>query len=167
MAIDAQAATVFAVSDASVLYRIDPTTGAATAIGDGINSPVTDPGIGFEIRLRSNGARIAVAIGENLAVDLATGTVGIDPAAEEPGADAPFTQLEATAAPRIVALALLVGPTDAQELYGIDSLAGTLVLIPSPTDGVVQTVGPLGITVTDGASFDIGPNGEALLVVPG
>ena len=51
--------------------------------------------------------------------------------------------------------------------FGIDSVAGTLVKIESFEPGVVRTMGPLGISVTDGASFDIGPDGTALLVVPG
>ena len=41
------------------------------------------------------------------------------------------------------------------------------MVIDDTATGVVRTIGPLGIGVTDGASFDIGPDGTALLVVPG
>ena len=36
-----------------------------------------------------------------------------------------------------------------------------------PDDGVLTTVGPLGVGVTDGASFDISAAGAALLASPG
>ena len=44
---------------------------------------------------------------------------------------------------------------------------GTLVIVERFEPASLRTMGPLGISVTDGASFDIGPDGTALLVVPG
>jgi len=169
VAIDGRAAdgSVLAVSDASVLYALDPTTGTATAIGDGINPPVTDPGVGMDIDPATDRVRLSVATGENLRVDPTTGTVEVDPATEQPVVDANFFLPETASRPRVVALAGVAGPDGATLLYGIDSLAATLVSVDSPNEGLLRTVGPLGITVTDGASFDIASNDDALLVVPG
>ncbi|MGH9271968.1 MAG: DUF4394 domain-containing protein, partial [Ilumatobacteraceae bacterium] len=174
VAIDAPAddPAVYAVSDASILYRIDPATGAATSVGDGINPPLTDPGIGFEVDPETSGARIAVSTGENLRLDLTTGSVALDPASEQPVVDGPFSEPGTDAGLRLVALAETITPADGRELYAIDAVAGTLVLVESPREGLVRTIGPLGISVTDGASFDIDayaaqPLRTALLVVPG
>ena len=47
-------------------------------------------------------------------------------------------------------------------------LVGAFELLEAPPDrGVLTTLGPLDVTVTDGASFDIAASGEALLASPG
>jgi hypothetical protein len=161
------AGSLLAVSDASVLYTIDLATGEATPVGDGINPPLTDPGIGMDVDAATDRVRLSSASGDNLRVDPTAGTVDVDPATEEPIVDAPFSQLEAPTPPRVVALASRQAAGGATELFGIDAQAGALVLAPSPDVGVVRAVGSLGIEVTDGASLDIGPDGTALLVVPG
>ena len=53
------------------------------------------------------------------------------------------------------------------ELYGVDAATGNLVHQSPPDAGLLTTVGPLGIVLTDGASFDISPDGQALIAVPG
>ncbi len=157
--------TLLAVSDASVLYVIDPISGEATSIGGGINPPLVDPGVGMVVDTVTDRVRLTGPNGANLGVDPATGTVRVDPVTEEPVSDGVLIELAAGAPANIVALAET--PADGGLEFGIDSVAGTLVKIESFEQGVVRTMGPLGISVTDGASFDIGPDGTALLVVPG
>ena len=104
---------LLAVSDASVLYVIDPISGEATTVGGGINPPLTDPGVGIETQ--SGVVQLAVATGQQFRVDAATGTVEVDAATEEPvvgaslayGADDPNT----ATTPRVIALANRRRPT--------------------------------------------------------
>ena len=51
LAIDVRPAdgTIVAVSDASVVYTIDPETGVATPVGDAIDPPIEDPGFGLDV----------------------------------------------------------------------------------------------------------------------
>lgn len=168
VAIDGRPAdgSLLAVSDASVLYVIDPISGEATTVGGGINPPVLDPGIGMVVDETTDRVRLAGPNGGNLGVDPATGTVEVDAATEEPVVSGVFVELATGAPPSIVALAATPAADGGLE-FGIDAVAGTLVKVESFEPGVARTMGPLGITVTDGASFDIGPDGTALLVVPG
>ncbi|MET0910301.1 MAG: DUF4394 domain-containing protein [Ilumatobacteraceae bacterium] len=162
--VDLEDGTLYALSDAAVLYSIEPTTGVATAIGTGLGEPLADPGFGFDVDPTTALLRVEVATGEHLLVVSATGTVDADaetvigqPVSYDPADES------AAIAPRIVALAF----TANGELYGVDAATGNLVRQDPPDAGVLTTVGPLGVDLTDGASFDISPTGQALLAVPG
>ncbi|MET0458914.1 MAG: DUF4394 domain-containing protein, partial [Ilumatobacteraceae bacterium] len=166
LAIDVDLAdgTLYALSDAAVLYTVDPASGTATAVGTGLGEPLADPGFGFDVDPTTALLRVEVATGEHLLVVAATGTVDADaesvigqPIAYDP-ADA-----GAGTTPRVVALAF----TANGELYAVDAATGSLVHQDPPDAGVLTTVGPLGVDLTDGASFDISPTGQALLAVPG
>ena len=149
---------LFALSDASVLYTIDPTSGVATAIGTGTDPPVGDPGFGFDFDPAGDPIRVDVATGQNLSVDPATGTATVN-------GDLTFAQGDANAAatPRVVAAAY----SSAADLFVVDVATGSLARQAPPDDGTLTTIGALGVDVTDGASFDIGASGEALLASPG
>ncbi len=49
----------------------------------------------------------------------------------------------------------------------IDAATGSLARQAPADRGVLTTIGPLDVSVTDGASFDIATSGEALLASPG
>ena len=149
LAIDVRPAdgALVAVSDASVVYTIDPATGVATPGGDAIDPPIEDPGFGLDVNPEVDRLRLAVATGQNLRVDPTSGAVDVD----EPLA------YEGDGGGRIVAVAYtnpVAGATETQ-LYAIDAASGSLVLVDAPNDGTMRPVGPLGISVTEGASFDI------------
>ena len=63
---------LLAISDAGALYVIDPPTGAASAIGDGIGA-LADPGVGFDVDPTTGSVRVVVATGEQVLLDAATG----------------------------------------------------------------------------------------------
>lgn len=50
--------------------------------------------------------------------------------------------------------------TQATALYNIDAAAGVLVMQAPPNDGVLNTVGPLGMSVTGPVGFNIVADGE-------
>ena len=147
-----------ALSDASVLYTIDPDSAAATAIGSALTPPVQDPGFGFDVDPVGGRIRVDVATGQNLSVDPTTGEATADAKlAYEPG------DPNAPAMPRIVAAAY--APDG--DLFTVDVATGVLARQAPPATGRLATIGPLGVTLTDGASFDIAGSGEALLASPG
>jgi uncharacterized surface protein with fasciclin (FAS1) repeats len=160
LAIDIRPANgqLVAVSDASVLYTIDPATGVASAIGPAIDPPIADPGFGFDLDPATDSIRIAVATGQNLSVDPATGAAAaLGDLAYEQG------DTNAAAMPRVVAAAY----SPAADLFVVDVATGSLARQAPPDQGTLTTVGPLGVDVTDGASLDITDSGEALLASPG
>lgn len=162
--VDLEAGTLYALSDAAVLYTIEPTTGAATAVGTGLGEPLVDPGFGFDVDPTTGLVRVEVATGEHLLVVPSTGTVD-DDAESVIGQPVSYDPADASAAvaPRVVALAF----TANGELYGVDAETGNLVHQSPPDAGLLTTVGPLGIVLTDGTSFDISPESRALIAVPG
>jgi len=136
---------LFALGATGGVFRLDPATGTTTLVAE---IAVDDPGVGLDVAADGT-LEIVVATGARFAVDPDSGDVTELPA---PSAD------EAPA--RIVAIA-----HDATARYGIDAAADELVTIAD--DGTVDTVGPLGLDATDGASLDIGPDGVAVLANPG
>ena len=52
------------------------------------------------------------------------------------------------------------------ELYVIDSGLDVLALQEPPNDGVLNTVGPLGVDATGWSSLDVAPSGEAFALIP-
>ena len=149
---------LFAFSDASVLYAIDPATGVATAVGPATDPSVADPGFGFDVDPATDRVRIDVATSQNLSVDSATGAATAhDDLAYGQG------DTNAAATPRVVAAAY----SPAAELFVVDGATGSLARQAPPDDGTLTTIGPLGVDITDGASFDIAASGEALLASPG
>jgi hypothetical protein len=136
---------LFAIGDSGVIVRIDPATGATTPVAE---IALDDPGVGLDVTA-AGALEVVVATGAWYAVDVDTGAVTDLPA---------LTADEAP--PRVVAVAH--GP---RGRIGIDAAADELVTIGD--DGRIDTVGPLGLDVTDGASLDVGPDGIAVLANPG
>jgi uncharacterized surface protein with fasciclin (FAS1) repeats len=149
---------LFALSDASVLYSLDPATGVATAVGSAFDPPVADPGFGFDVDPATDQIRIDVATSQNLSVDPATGAATAHDDLAYGRADT-----NAAATPRVVAAAYSLEA----DLFVVDVASGSLARQAPPDDGTLTTMGPLGVDVTDGASFDIAASGEALLASPG
>jgi uncharacterized surface protein with fasciclin (FAS1) repeats len=149
---------IVALSDASVVYAIDPDSGAATAVGDAFEPPLSDPGFGFDVDPKTDQIRIAVATGQNLTADPRTGAATAHDDVAYAGTDA-----NAGVSPRVVGAAY----TAAADLYVIDAASGSLARQAPADRGELTTIGPLDVAVTDGASFDIATSGEALLASPG
>jgi hypothetical protein len=146
----------FTVNDASQgqLYRINPITGVATAVG----TPIADASLtlsktaayGFDFNPAADRIRIVNSDGENLRVNPINGALA--------DVDSDLTAgsvIHGSAYDRNFA-----GPT-ATTLFGIDINTDQLVLqgsvngtANSPDSGVITTVGPLGVNAVS-ASFDI------------
>ncbi|MCG6122472.1 MAG: DUF4394 domain-containing protein [Microvirga sp.] len=138
------------VSDGSVV-TIDVSTGAATMkstlqtmLADGVIATV-------DFNPAADRLRIMGSDGTSLRVNVDSGEVTTDGSHAYAAGDA-----AAEATPMVVAGAYTnsVGRPESTELFNIDADAGALVLQAPPNDGVLNTVGPLGVDAQTFA-FDI------------
>ncbi|NJR64877.1 MAG: DUF4394 domain-containing protein [Leptolyngbyaceae cyanobacterium CRU_2_3] len=163
---------LYGITDTNHIYVIDPTTGAATlkstlnlgfAGGEmsGVDfNPVPD-------RLRLVGDN-----DQNYRSNVDTGMVAdFDPKTDGLQTDRNLTYGEgdahAGADPHITAVAYtnsffgppspqdVTPPTRTTQLFGIDAELDVLVLQAPPNDGVLKTVGPLGVDFCETGGFDI------------
>jgi hypothetical protein len=146
------------------LYKIDPTTAVATAVGAPFSTTLNGFTFGFDFDPVRDLVRITSDANENLRVSPVTGAlISNDPI------------LTPTTA-NVVGIAYdrnFAGAT-VTTLYGYDTTTNRLVTVgsvngspASPNAGVVMTVGASGFTVTAGSEgnlgFDIDANGGAYL----
>jgi hypothetical protein len=147
--------SLLAVSDQSGVYRIDPATGTATAVGPGLDPGVDDLGVAADVGPDGR-LRVIVATGLDVTVEPGTGEIvarGPAPsfAPGDPNAGTP---------PRLLAVA--------STPHGVLAVEGTTAsLARLDADGRLTTLGPLGTGLTDGAGLDATPDGTLYLTIPG
>lgn len=146
--------SVYGVGSTGRVYRVDTGSGQATPLGGG--AVLQGEAFGVDFNPAADRIRVHGSQGLNLRLDPNTGGLaGIDaPLAFVPGDPGAFSS------PRVVGTAYTnstSGATGATPtaLYGIDSNRDALVVLPSPNNGQVVTVGPLGVNSSDEAGFDI------------
>lgn len=142
------------ITDGSQIVIIDPLSGVAEPVAP-LDPGVDDLGVGLDVDAEGT-ARFVVATGLAAVVDLVTGAI-IETSA--PPAFEAADPNEASPA-RVVAIASFGGV-----VYAVEAVTGTLTRLGG--DGTLATIGPLGVTLTDGAGLDIADDGTALLTVPG
>ncbi|KQP35904.1 DNA polymerase I [Pseudorhodoferax sp. Leaf274] len=158
---------LYGLGSSGTLYTLDPSTGVATrksalvaAAGD--DAPFTAlSGTQFAVDFNPAADRLRVVsdTGQNLRIDVDTGAATTD------GAITPATTSVSAAA-----YTNSFAGTVATQLYGLDVVAGRLVLQDPPNNGVVSAGVPLGITAETANGFDIDPRtnvGYAALRVGG
>jgi len=146
---------LYALARSGALYRIDVTTGAATALGvlsadasDASDAYVALDGERFGVDFNPVVDRLRVVsdTGQNLRINVDTAKVSTD-AALNPGA------------PRVTASAYsnAFGAACRTRLYGIDAASGQMVLQDPPNDGKLTAIGSLGVSGSLGgdAAFDV------------
>ena len=176
VAIDVRPATgrLYGVTDAGRLYVLRPRTGAATRVTPNPFGPSMQGhtlGVDFNPvvdRLRVVSARRR----ENFRVDPRTGRlVDGDPALAGAQRDRDLAydanDPAAGSAPRVTAIAYTNsrrGATQTQ-LFGIDAARDALVLQAPPDQGVLRTVGRIGMNVGGPAGLDVASDGSAWAAV--
>jgi hypothetical protein len=154
--------TLYGLGSGSRLYTINIAAGVATVVGDGMafTPAVTGQAHGFDFNPVPDKIRVHTDVDQNLRLDPITGKVTmLDGTLAFAAAD-----VNAGQSPNIVATAYTNNVTPAPAttmLYGIDSTRNLLVRLPTPNDGMVETVGALGIDVDQVAGFDISRLGVA------
>jgi hypothetical protein len=147
---------LYGLTDGSDVYRIDPATGKCVLVST-LTTPF-DGGVrsGIDFNPQADRLRLVSSEGRNLRVNVDLGATAVDTAiayaAGDPGAGS---------RPRITAAAYTNAVAGAPEtkLLEIDAGRDVLVVQDPPNDGVLRTVGPLGVDFGPTGGFDIVTDG--------
>jgi hypothetical protein len=146
---------LYGLGSTSRLYRLDPTTGAATQIGSAGAFTLSGTAFGFDFNPTVDRIRVVSNNGQNLRLNPNDGTLtSIDtPLAYAAG------DVNAGATPRVVGSAYtnnFAGATTTT-LFAIDANLDILATQSPPNAGTMNTVGALGFNTSDLVGFDISP----------
>ncbi len=143
--------SVVGLTGGGVVYKIDPATAAATAVGEAIDPALESTAFGFDFNPTVDRIRVGASTGQNLRLNPDTGTIGTNPDTGAPTIDGKLAfadgDANAGAAPKAVGAAYtnsVAGATRTQ-LYVVDAATGSLALQMPPNDGILNTVGSLGV----------------------
>lgn len=156
---------LFAISDASRMYVINPATGAATAVGGGFTPALDGSSFGIDFNPTVDRIRFVSNSGQNLRLNPNNGGVAAtDAALAYAAADA-----NAGATPNIVASAYTNNfpGGSGTTLYNIDASLNVLVSQVPPNNGTLNTIGSLGVDVGANTGFDILGNSIAYAAING
>lgn len=159
-------ARLYALGSTSRVYTLDTLTGAATVVGTTPFTPVLNGEFfGFDFNPVPNRIRVHSNLAQNLRLvpRLGGGTDGSTAAIDGTLAYAPG-DAGAGLTPSIGGTAYTnsVAGATTTVLFAIDYARDVLTMLPSPNDGVMTTVGSLGVNTTGQVGFDIaGNNGTA------
>jgi len=152
---------LYALGSTSRIYVINSATGVATVVGTAgpFTPALSGTRFGFDFNPAVDRIRIVSNTGQNFRVNPDTGvTAGTDTALAYAIGDAGEGSIPGVAA---------AGYTNsdspaplATTLYDIDSRRDVLVIQNPPNNGTLNTVGALGINVTEVAGFDIAGSNE-------
>jgi len=143
---------VYGLTDGNDLYRLDPESGRATRVS-ALTVPFDgDARSGMDFNPQADRLRLVSRDGQNLRVHVALGAAAVDGALRwadgDPGG---------RSRPRITAAAYTrnVATAPDTKLFDIDGERDVLALQDPPNDGVLATVGPLGVDFGPTGGFDI------------
>lgn len=156
LGIDFRPATgqLYGLGSTSRIYRIDKTTGAATAVGAPFTPALSGTDFGFDFNPTVDRIRIVSNTGQNLRANPNDGTV-INDGAINPG----------TFQPTAAAYTNSFGGATTTMLYDIDAATDQLLLQNPANAGTITVVGPLGADFMAVNGFDIfAGNGTAYAV---
>ena len=148
---------IYAIANNGVIYTIDPKSGQSKRVSK--LSEAWKAGVTTTIDFNPVADRLRVmgSHGVSVRVNPEDGKVTIDGGHKYKDGDA-----NAGKTPKIIAGAYTnskKGAT-ATTLYNIDAATGALVTQAPPNDGVLNTVGPLGITLAEPVAFNIVADGD-------
>ncbi len=148
---------LYGVAGDGTIVTIDPKSGQATMKSK--MSEMLKPGVGASVDFNPAADRLRVmgSDGTSLRVNVDDGKATVDGSHKYKDGDA-----NAGKAPKVVAGAYTNSwkGTKATALYNIDAATGALVMQAPPNDGVLNTVGSLGMPVSGPVAFNIVSTGE-------
>jgi hypothetical protein len=162
---------LYGVGTASRLYSIDPRTGRATAItADLFDIFLRGRSVGFDFNPVADQIRLVTEDDQNLRINPDSGQV-IDadpgPGDTQPDRDLSYRAGDVAGGPGDNPSVTGVAYTNSRpgaagtQLYGLDTVTNSLVAQEPPDDGLLRTIGPLGVDVADPTGFDIARDGQA------
>jgi hypothetical protein len=143
---------LYGVSDANDVYAIDRAAGTATAVSTLTIAFDGGARSGVDFNPQADRLRLVAAGGQNLRVNVDLGATAVDGPLRYAATDA-----NAGKRPAIAAAAYTSSVADAPstKLFDVDSELDVLALQDPPNDGVLVTIGPLGVDFGPLAGFDI------------
>ncbi|MBD2025235.1 DUF4394 domain-containing protein [Leptolyngbya sp. FACHB-711] len=152
---------LFGLGSSSRLYRIDPATGAATAVNaQPFEVPLSGSSFGFDFNPSVDRIRVVSDAGQNLRLVPDTGTV-VDSNPNLPGVQADSnlngatTSIETTAYTDNFFGVAPITPPAATTQYTINTVTDQLFIQNPPNAGTQTLVGPLGVDFSLNTGFDI------------
>jgi hypothetical protein len=149
MSIDFRPGTgqLYGVSNASKLYIINETTGAATQVGTTAFTPIINGGnVSIDFNPTADRIRLVTDAGQNLRLNPETGAVV--------GTDNPINGVAGAFITGVAYTNSKAGATST-ELYDIDVTTKKLYKQNTPNSGTLQEVGSIGVDFTGPAPLDI------------
>lgn len=150
---------LYGVTTASEVYTIDPESGATELVST-LTRPFDGEGrSGVDFTPLADRLRLLSHDGQNLRINVDVGATAIDgPLVYAPGDPSHGERPEIAA----TAYTKNLPGTPATEMFDIDSGLDLLVRQEPPNDGILYTVGPLGVDFPTRAGFEIisGPGGR-------
>ena len=157
--------TLIGVGSSNRIYSVSTTTGAATALNPNAFTPTLNgSAFGVDFNPTVNRIRVHSDAEQNLRLNQETGVVVDFNATVEgiqPDVDLAYAPDDAGAGsdPMVAATAYTNSTAGATSttLFAIDAARDALVRVDPPNEGVLTTVGLLGVNTTSDAAFDIAP----------
>lgn len=167
--IDVRPATgqLFAISSASTIYVIDPASGQAAPVGEAFDPAIDGNLLGFDFNPTVDRIRLVDDAGQNLRLNPETGQIGSNPDTGAPTIDGNVayadTDTSAEIRPTLSGAGYTnsVAAAESTRLYVIDAAQDVLAIQDPPNDGVLWTVGSLGLDFDGPVGFDIAASGLA------
>ena len=152
--IDRRPATgvLYGLSDANDLYTIDALAGAATLVSTLTIAFDGGSRSGFDFNPQADRLRLVASGGQNLRVNVDLGSTAMDAPLRYAASDPNAGKRPAIAA---AAYTSSVANAPSTKLFDIDADLDVLALQDPPNDGVLVTIGPLGVDFGPLAGFDI------------
>lgn len=144
---------VIGLTDTQAIVTIDPATGATTELAK-LATPLTlaaDAPVIVDVNPAADKLRV-ISGTANYRIDMASGEVTTDIALNFDAADA-----NAAATPMVVAVAYTnsYGKPEKTAMYDIDAGLNALLQQTKPNEGLLATVGPLGVTLDGPVALDV------------
>lgn len=163
--------TLYALGSSSRVYTVDPASGAASAVGSPFTPALEGTSFGFDFNPTVDRIRVVSNTGQNLRLNPDTGAVGKNPDTGAPTIDKQLAYADGDTngerTPGVVGAGYTnsVAGASSTELFVIDAQQAVLALQNPPNDGVLNTVGALGVMPTATVGFDIAPSGTAYVSI--
>lgn len=141
---------LYGLSDKNILYTIDPDSGVVTEVH---TVPFSgNEQTGFDFNPSADRLRIVSGNGQDLRVNVNIGASAVDGTLAYAKGDR-----NAGKRPGVTATAYTnsIAQAESTKMYNIDAALDVLVLQDPPNDGVLKTVGSLGVDFAPEAGFDI------------
>jgi hypothetical protein len=136
---------LYGVSTASRLYKINVSTGGATAVGAPFATPIDNQNVGFDFNPTVDRIRLVTSAGQNLRLNPITGGIA--------ATDGRITPTNTSIA--AVAYTNSFAGATTTTLYDIDVATDMLYIQSPPNEGKLIAVGSLGVQAVGEGGFDI------------